>query len=149
MTATTETSGIPEMEPVGFVKLMGMNLLSASAEEVIAELPVGPQHHQPMGIVHGGVYCALAETVCSIGAHLAAIKRGRTVVGVDNQTSFLKATRTGTLRVSGKPLSVGGRTQLWQADIRDEAGNLVATGRVRLVCIEPDVRLAGESAKKR
>jgi uncharacterized protein (TIGR00369 family) len=137
------------MEPVGFVKLMGISVISATADEVVAELKVGAIHYQPMGIVHGGVYCAMAETVCSIGGHMAAIQRGRTVVGVDNQTSFLKATRQGVLRATGRPLTVGRRTQLWQADIHDEAGALVASGRVRLICIEPEVRLAGESAKPR
>jgi 1,4-dihydroxy-2-naphthoyl-CoA hydrolase len=135
-------------EPVGFMKLLGMSMLSMSEAEVVAELQVIPAHHQPMGIVHGGVYCALVETVCSIGAYLHASKHGLTVVGVDNQTSFLRATRTGVLRVSGKPLSVGRRTQLWQAEIHNAGEVLVATGRVRLMCIEPETRLGGEPAKR-
>lgn len=134
-------------EPVGLMKLMGMTVVSMSDREVVAELVVTPAHHQPMGIVHGGVYCALVETVCSIGGHFHASKRGLTVVGVDNQTSFLKATRSGVLTVRGTPLSAGRRTQLWQADVRDADDVLIATGRVRLICIEPDARLAAGSAK--
>lgn len=143
---TTEAQTSSHGNLVGFLKLLGLRLVSATASEVVAELEISPAHHQPMGIVHGGVYCALVETVCSIGAHLAASSRGRTAVGLDNQTSFLKATRRGVLRATGKPLVVGSRTQLWQADICDDAGNLVATGRLRVACIEPEVRLAGESA---
>lgn len=134
-------------EPVGLMKLMGMTVVSMSEREVIVELVVTPAHHQPMGIVHGGVYCALVETVCSIGGHFHASKRGLTVVGVDNQTSFLKATRSGVLTARGTPLSAGRRTQLWQADIRDADDALIATGRVRLICIEPDARLAAGAAK--
>jgi len=152
MASTTEAKDelhpAQEIEPTGLMKLLGVNMTKMSEAEVCAELVVTPAHHQPMGIVHGGVYCALVETVCSIGAYLHASKHGLTVVGVDNQTSFLKATRTGVLRVSGRPLSVGRRTQLWQADIHNAGDVLVATGRVRLMCIEPDMRLGGEGAKK-
>jgi 1,4-dihydroxy-2-naphthoyl-CoA hydrolase len=149
MGETTEAKLEPNtFEPVGFVKLIGLTLITTTAEEVVAELTVGPMHYQPMGIVHGGLYCAMVETVCSIGGHLAAIQRGRTVVGVDNQTSFLKATRTGVLRATAKPLTVGRRTQLWNTEIHDDSGALVATGRVRLICIEPEVRLAGEAARR-
>ena len=146
MSETTEAQTSSNDNLVGFLKLLGLRLVSATASEVVAELEVGASHHQPMGIVHGGVYCALVETVCSIGAHLAASERGRTAVGLDNHTSFLKATRRGVLRVTGKPLVIGSRTQLWQADISDDAGTTVATGRLRVACIEPDLRLAGESA---
>jgi 1,4-dihydroxy-2-naphthoyl-CoA hydrolase len=130
----------------GLGTLLDLTLISVGEQEVIAELPVSPKHHQPMGIVHGGVYCAIVETVCSVGGYMHASKRGNYVVGVDNHTSFLKATRTGTLRAVAKPLSVGRRTQLWEAEIRNEKGELVATGRVRLIAVEADSNLAGAKA---
>lgn len=134
------------LAPGGWSALMELRFVSVGESEVVAELPVSDKHHQPMGIVHGGVYCSMVETVCSVGAHLHASKRGLMVVGVDNHTSFLKATRTGVLRASARPLSVGRRTQLWEANVHDEKGTLVSTGRVRLVCLEPDSNLAGRSA---
>jgi 1,4-dihydroxy-2-naphthoyl-CoA hydrolase len=127
----------------GLGQLLDLNLVTITEQEVVAELVVSAKHHQPMGIVHGGVYCALVETVCSVGAFVHASKRSRSVVGVDNQTSFLKATRTGTLRAVGKPLSIGGRTQLWEANIFNEEGALVSTGRVRLLALEAGAPLAG------
>jgi uncharacterized protein (TIGR00369 family) len=130
----------------GFGALMGLKLTHISAEKVEAELEVGPQHHQPMGIVHGGVYCAIVETICSIAAFVHTSKRGHTVVGLDNQTSFLKATRTGTLRAVATPLTVGARTQLWEANIRNQDGDLVATGRVRLLSIDGTSKIAGQAA---
>jgi 1,4-dihydroxy-2-naphthoyl-CoA hydrolase len=130
----------------GFNKELGLTFISASGDEVIAEIEIGEGHLQPMGIVHGGVYAALAETVCSVGAYLAVAPFGLLVVGVDNHTSFLRATRSGKLRVTGKPITRGRRTQLWEASILNDRGDLAATGRVRLLCIEPGSSLAGETA---
>ena len=130
----------------GFNRELGLNFISASDSEVVAEIEVSEKHLQPMGIVHGGVYCALAETVCSVGAYLAVAPLGLLVVGVDNHTSFLRATRAGTLRVTGKPITRGRRTQLWEASIKNERDELVATGRVRLLCVEAGANLGGEAA---
>jgi uncharacterized protein (TIGR00369 family) len=129
----------------GFNAALGMRLIECSASKVVAELSATPQHHQPWGIVHGGVYCALVETVCSLGAQLA-VEPGNFVVGVDNHTSFLKATRTGTLRATARPLALGRRTQLWEANIENEQQQLVATGRVRLMAVAAGTQLGGEPA---
>jgi uncharacterized protein (TIGR00369 family) len=125
---------------------MDLTFVSATDSEVIVEMVVAAKHLQPMGIVHGGVYCGLVETVCSVGAHLYATHKGMLVVGVDNHTSFLRATRSGKLRTTGRPLARGRRTQLWEARVEDERGELVATGRVRLICLEEGSSLAGEGA---
>jgi len=130
--------------PGGFNQALQLEFLGADANEVVAELSISPQHHQPMGIVHGGVYCAMVETVCSVGGHLAS--GGMMVVGVDNHTSFLKAQREGRLRATARALVRGRRTQLWEANIVNAQGELVATGRVRLICLEPGAKLAGEAA---
>lgn len=131
----------------GWNRELGLDFIAASDSEVIADIVVSEKHQQPMGIVHGGVYCALVETVCSVGAYLAARRDGRLVVGVDNHTSFLKATREGRLRTTGRPVVRGRRTQLWEATVHNEAGELVATGRLRLLCLEPGSSLAGERAQ--
>jgi 1,4-dihydroxy-2-naphthoyl-CoA hydrolase len=130
----------------GFNEAVDLKLLESSGSKVVAELLVGPHHHQPWGIVHGGVYCAVVESVCSIGGQLALPEGSGFIVGVDNHTSFLKATRSGTLTATAQPLSRGRRTQLWEANIRNEQGELVATGRVRLMVIEAGQSLAGEQA---
>jgi 1,4-dihydroxy-2-naphthoyl-CoA hydrolase len=144
MSGQSSTDTLVKAQGGGFTTLMGLKITSMVEGEVVAELVVGPQHHQPMGIVHGGVYCAIVETICSMGGFVYASKRGNTVVGLDNQTSFLKATRSGTLRAVAKPLTTGARTQLWEAHIHNEAGELVSTGRVRLLCIDASKKLAGE-----
>ena len=130
----------------GFNAALGLTLVQIDKQQVVAELRVGAQHHQPWGIVHGGVYCSIVETVCSMGAQAALTAGSGFIVGVDNHTSFLKATRSGTLRVVARPLSIGKGTQLWEANIENEQQQLVATGRVRLMVVEAGKMLAGEAA---
>jgi uncharacterized protein (TIGR00369 family) len=132
-----------------FDEAMGFQVLSASRDEVVLEYTVGDRHRQPYGIVHGGVHCAAVETACSTGAAFDAMPYGRAVVGVENHTSFIHAVRHGRIRVTARPLSRGRRSQLWEATARDEAGRLVASGRVRLLCLEPGSDLAGEKVAAR
>ena len=130
----------------GWVKVMDVRFVKATAEEVIAEMVIGPQHRQPLGIVHGGVYAGLVETVTSIGAAINAAKYDRHVVGLENHSSFLRAAREGKLTATAVPLVTGRRSQVWEATIRDEQGRTNATGRVRLMLLEAGSHLAGEGA---
>jgi uncharacterized protein (TIGR00369 family) len=128
----------------GWNEAMGLRFVRATQDEVIAEWDVGPQHLQRYGIVHGGVHAGVIETVASVGAALHAIAAGRSVVGLENHTSFIRAVREGRLRVTAKPLTRGRHSQVWEGTVADAAGKLVATGRVRLLVLEPEVALAGE-----
>jgi 1,4-dihydroxy-2-naphthoyl-CoA hydrolase len=123
---------------------LGLRFVSATREAVVAELTVGPHHHQAYGIVHGGVYTSMVETACSVGAAMQAATRGASAVGLENHTSFLHAVREGILRVTATPVEVGRRTQLWQAHVT-EGERIVASGRVRLYVFEGDAKLAGET----
>lgn len=129
----------------GWNSSMGVQFVRATADEVIAEVQVGASHRQAYGIVHGGLYSGLIETVASVGAALFAMKRRQSVVGLENHTSFLHAVREGLLRATALPLMRGRRTQVWQATIADAKGRTVATGRVRLLSLEPDSSIAGEA----
>src|SRR5258708_2897367 len=130
----------------GYNQAMGLRFVRGSADEVVEELDVGAVHLQPHGIVHGGVYAGLVETVASVGANLSAGPRGQTAVGLENSTSFLRAVRAGTLRATARPLTRGRRTQVWEASVTDDEGRVAATGRVRMLCIDPDSVLAGKKA---
>jgi 1,4-dihydroxy-2-naphthoyl-CoA hydrolase len=120
----------------GWVKDMGIVILSASADEVTCEWEVAEKHHQGYGIVHGGVHCGVIETLASIGAALVAHPRGQRVVGLENATSFIRAVRSGKLRGVARPVTRGRTTQVWEAWIRDPEDRLVAQGRVRLLCVD-------------
>lgn len=130
----------------GWNRTMGLKVLRASAEEVVAELVVGEVHVQPYGIVHGGVHAGIIEGACSMGAALHAMKSGQTVVGLENATSFLRAARDGTLTVTARPITRGRRSQVWEATVTDAQHKPIATGRVRLMCLEPGDAIAGKIA---
>jgi 1,4-dihydroxy-2-naphthoyl-CoA hydrolase len=118
----------------GLDRALGLRLLSASSERVEAELVIAEHHRQTFGLVHGGVYTSIVETLGSIGAWLAG--GTTTVVGVDNHTSFLRAVKEGTLRATATPVHDGRRTKLWEVQIKDEQGRLVATGRLLAMCLD-------------
>ncbi len=120
----------------GWVKEMGVVVTAASTEEVVCEWEVAPKHHQAYGIVHGGVHCGVIETLASIGAALVAQPRGQRVVGLENNTSFIRAVREGKLRAVARPVTRGRTSQVWEAWIRDDKDQLVAQGRVRLLCVD-------------
>ncbi len=130
-----------------FAELLGLSVQSASRDEVVAQVTVTPNHYQPHGIVHGGVYASIIESLASIGAALDAMPHGRTAVGLDNHTSFIRATRDGVLTCRALPVTRGRRSQLWDATIHNAAGELVASGRVRLLILEADATVAGSELK--
>lgn len=119
-----------------FDTVVGLEIVSADGDRVVARLPIAPHLHQPYGIVHGGVYCTVVETTASIGGALWFGDRGQ-VVGVANSTSFLRATREGVLDVEATPVHRGRTQQLWQVAVTDEQQRLVARGEVRLANISP------------
>ena len=127
----------------GFNQAIGLHFVHAAPEEFVAELEVEDQHRQPYGLVHGGVYASLVETVCSTGAAVNVFLEGKSAVGLENNTSFLRAARGGTLRCTARPLVRGKRSHVWEARIEDDDGRLLATGRVRLLVLEPGSEAAG------
>jgi uncharacterized protein (TIGR00369 family) len=146
---TTDPIEVMNAHRAGFDVAMDFRYLRASADEVVMQYAIGPQHLQPYGIVHGGVHCAVMESVCSTGAGLAALARGQSVVGVENHTSFIHAVREGSVTVRAVPLTRGRRSQVWEARATDVTGRLIATGRVRLLCLEPGSDLAGHAVPAR
>jgi 1,4-dihydroxy-2-naphthoyl-CoA hydrolase len=117
----------------GFAARIGIQLLSATAEEVVAELEPDDRHLGPAGDVHHGVHASLVETIASVGAWLAVEDRGQQVVGIANTTETLLVHTSGRLRARARPEHVGEREQLWSAEVRrtgDDA--LIASGQVRL-----------------
>ena len=133
----------------GWKTAMNLHFVSATVDAVVAELEVSDVHRQPLGIVHGGVYAGMIEATASVGASLNTMDQGKYAVGLDNHTSFLHAVREGTLRVTARPVTRGGRTHLWDADVVDSGGRIVATGRVRLIVVDRGSKLGGEGAELR
>jgi 1,4-dihydroxy-2-naphthoyl-CoA hydrolase len=122
----------------GWAREMGIFVVKATVEEVVATLEIGPKHLQAYGIVHGGVHAGIIETLTSIGAALVALPRGQRVVGLENSTSFVRAVRSGTLTATARPVTRGRTTQVWDAEVRDSEDKVAATGRVRLLCLDQE-----------
>jgi 1,4-dihydroxy-2-naphthoyl-CoA hydrolase len=125
----------------GFVDLIGLRIVEAGPDRVVGALEIRPPLLQPYGILHGGVLCAMVETVGSVGAALWYGDRGN-VVGVSNSTDFIRASRTGTLDIVGTPIHRGRTSQLWAMEITDSAQRLIARGQLRVANVENADRLA-------
>lgn len=130
------------MQGMGFGGAVGIEYQEVSPDRVSVRVPVTEQLHQPYGIVHGGVYCAIAEEVASIAGAVWLGERGH-VVGVNNSTDFLRAIREGVVTAVGTPVHRGRTQQLWRVEMTDEDRRLLAVGQVRLANIAPP---AGEGA---
>jgi 1,4-dihydroxy-2-naphthoyl-CoA hydrolase len=121
-----------------FMKLLGLSFEEMGPERVIASFEPGADHHQPWGLVHGGVFTAVIETVATTGAYQAVKDRDQLAVGVNNVTDFMRPHQQGWLRVVAEPLQQTKTQQLWQAVITREDGKTVARGQVRLQNVPTD-----------
>ena len=127
-----------------FIDHLGLRFDEVSAGRVTGWLEPEARHHQPYGIVHGGVYAAIVESLASYGAGIVAWEQGLQVVGVSNTTDFIRAHRTGRLDAVATPVHAGRTQQLWQVVItRASDGKLVARGQLRLQNVDAKRLSAG------
>lgn len=119
---------------------LGLHLDEVGAERVAGHLVVRPMHLQPYGLVHGGVYAMMAESLASIGAAFAAHRHepGQGAVGLENHTSFLRSTGLGaTIHGEAVVRHGGRRVQVWTVSMRDADGQELAISTVRLLVVRP------------
>lgn len=120
---------------------LGLLIESVTDDGLVAVLDIEGKHLQPFGIVHGGVYCAIAESVASMSAYfwLKETGIGGTAVGVNNNTDFLKSVGSGRITARSAAIHRGRRQQLWSVEIFADDGRMVARSQVRLQNVElPD-----------
>jgi uncharacterized protein (TIGR00369 family) len=116
----------------GFDGAIGAEVLAHSDEEVRAQVAVRDEIKQPMGLVHGGVYASIAESLTSMATHLAVADDGSFAVGLANQTSFLRPITEGTVHVLARRRHRGRTTWLWDVEISDDRGRLCALTRMTI-----------------
>ena len=117
----------------GFDRALGLTYLEVTPDGGRAQLQITDALLQPYGIVHGGVYCSIVESLASVSAAVwLADHGGGNVVGVNNNTDFLRAIGSGTVTAVSTPIHRGRRQQLWLITITDSEERLVARGQVRL-----------------
>ncbi len=115
------------------MQLLEIDIDEVGAARVSGSIAADERHHQPWGIIHGGLYTTVIETFATTGAFEAVKDRSQQAVGVSNTTDFLRPHRSGRLQVVAVAIWQGRTQQLWQVAIRrPEDDKLIARGQVRL-----------------
>jgi 1,4-dihydroxy-2-naphthoyl-CoA hydrolase len=127
-----EGSPISGFVPRGFDALYGLELIGVSADEVSARVAVRDEVRQPFGLVHGGVYASIAESLASIGTAVEVLDKGLTAMGMSNNMTFVRSITAGTIHAVGRPLHRGRTTWVWDVAITDDEDRLCATSRVTI-----------------
>ena len=115
-----------------FDALYGLDILEVGEERATAQVPVSDAIKQPMGLVHGGVYASIAESMASLATARAVIPDGYYAVGLSNQTSFLRPITEGTVHAEAIRRHRGRTTWMWDVEISDDAGHLCAVSRMTI-----------------
>jgi uncharacterized protein (TIGR00369 family) len=123
--------------PSELMALLDVQFDRCTPTRVSGSIAADERHHQPWGIVHGGLYTTAIETFATVGAYEAVKDRAQQAVGVANATDFLRPHRSGRLKVVAVPIHQGRTQQLWQVEVRrPDDDELVARGQVRLQNIQ-------------
>jgi 1,4-dihydroxy-2-naphthoyl-CoA hydrolase len=116
----------------GLGELIGIEYLEAGPDEVRATLEVTDDIRQPVGLVHGGVYAALAESMCSAATWFGVHADGMAAMGQSNSATFLRPITEGHVHASARPRHRGRTTWVWDVEITDDAERLCALVRMTI-----------------
>ncbi len=122
---------------MGFDRLYGLQLLSCTDQEVTARVRVRDEIKQPAGLVHGGVYAAIAEAMASLATALAVLPDGDMAMGLSNNTSFLRPITDGVVHARAERLHRGRTTWVWDVRFTDDAGHMCAVTRMTIAVRKP------------
>ena len=114
----------------GFDSRYGLELGSLGEDEATARVEVRPEVMQPAGLVHGGIYAAIAESLCAYATWKALAGNGKTAQGLSSQTSFLRPIMQGAIHATARARHRGRTTGVWEAEISDDDGRLCALVRM-------------------
>lgn len=118
------------------MKTMGIEVTEIGDDYLVATMPAIPEHHNPMGMVHGGANVALAETVASYAANFVVDFTKFYCVGQEINANHLKASRNGILTATAKPLHLGKRTSVWEIKITNSRNELCCVSRMTAAVVE-------------
>jgi uncharacterized protein (TIGR00369 family) len=114
----------------GFDRLYGLEVTETGDGMMRGTVAVRDEIRQPAGLVHGGIYAAIAESLASTGTALAVLGEGKMAVGLSNQTSFLRPITEGTIHAHARARHRGRTTWVWEVDLTDDADRLCVLARV-------------------
>jgi 1,4-dihydroxy-2-naphthoyl-CoA hydrolase len=117
---------------LGFDRHYGLELLECSDSEVRAQVAIGEEHKQPAGLVHGGLYASIAESIASLATGMTVLDEGSVAMGMSNHTSFLRPITEGTVHAHATRLHRGRTTWIWDVEFSDDAGRTCALTRMTI-----------------
>jgi uncharacterized protein (TIGR00369 family) len=117
---------------VGFDRLFGLEVVEFSDTEVRARVQLRDDLKQPIGLLHGGVYASIAESVASLATALGVLDDGQVAMGLSNSTSFLRPVTEGAVHAHATRLHRGRTTWVWDVQFSDDAGRLCAVTRMTI-----------------
>jgi 1,4-dihydroxy-2-naphthoyl-CoA hydrolase len=124
--------GQPETTPSGFAEEIGVEWINLDPDDARARIAVEARHLQPFGIVHGGVFASLAESLTSAATHGAVREDGLVAMGQANDTAFLRPITGGHVNARATPRHRGRSTWVWDVEITDDEGRVCALARVTI-----------------
>jgi uncharacterized protein (TIGR00369 family) len=127
---------VPFMHTVGFDGLVGLEILELAEDRVAGRVAVREELKQPAGLIHGGVYAAIAESLASIGTARVVLPQGSSAQGLSNQTSFLRPITDGTIHAVGIRKHRGRTTWVWEIEMSDDQGRLCVLTRMTVAVRE-------------
>ena len=121
-----------QVSPAGFDDLYGLDVTELGDERAVGTVVVRAELKEPRGLVHGGVFTAVAESLASLATARAVAPDGKTAVGLSNQTSFLHPVTAGTIQAVATLKHSGRTTWVWEVEMSDDQDELCALTRVTL-----------------
>lgn len=118
------------------VEYLGIEFIAVGDDYMSARMPVDHRTHQPIGIMHGGASCVLAETVGSLAANYCVEHAKNYCVGLDINTNHIRSIRTGYVIGTAKPYHLGRSTQVWGIEIVDENDRLISINRLTMAVLD-------------
>lgn len=115
---------------------LGIEFVEVGDDYIVGRVPVNANTRQPYGLLHGGVSVTLAETLGSCGAAYCCTP-GHLVVGLDINANHLKGVRSGWVTATARAVHIGRTTQVWQIDMRNDAGELSCVSRITMAVMAP------------
>lgn len=116
--------------------ILDITLVEATKEKLVATMPIGPNHRQQLGYLHGGISITLAESLASMGSALNIDSGRQTAFGLEINASHLRSKREGLLTGTATPIRLGRTTHVWEVRITDEEEKLICISRCTIAIVD-------------
>jgi 1,4-dihydroxy-2-naphthoyl-CoA hydrolase len=136
MSENQDRDDLNDLSAGTLIEALGIRFTRSERGYLEATMPVDHRTHQPYGLLHGGASAALAETLGSYGSHVIASGNGQLAVGVELNINHLKSKRSGEVTGRARLQHEGRRLHVWNIEIVDEAGALLAVSRLTVMIRE-------------